>query len=181
MHPLGLWNSPATRRLGGHVDVIIVGAGHCGLALSRVRGPLGISHAVLEGGEMANSRRTDRPDLLHVLMPNWMTRLPGFRYRGDDLDGCTSRLELADFFSTYADHTAVPVHSRIAAKRVAAEGDGHVAATDRGNGVATPSCSRPAPAARRACRARSRPCRPASAMRGRCSSARFAMSAHWPT
>jgi putative flavoprotein involved in K+ transport len=42
------------------VDVVIIGAGHCGLALSWVRGQPGISHGVLERGEMANSRRTDR-------------------------------------------------------------------------------------------------------------------------
>ena len=36
---------------------------------------------------MAHSWRTQRWDSLRLLTPNWMTRLPGFAYRGDDPDG----------------------------------------------------------------------------------------------
>ena len=37
-------------------------------------------------GEVADSWRTQRWDSLRLLTPNWMTRLPGFAYRGDDPD-----------------------------------------------------------------------------------------------
>jgi hypothetical protein len=143
-HPLDLWNSPVTRRLAGHVHEIIVGTGPCGRAQSRVPGTQGIPQALLERGEMANTRRTDRPDLLQVFIPNRMTRLPGFRVCGNDRDGCMSRLELADFFSKSAGPTPVPLHIRIAATRVPAKGDGHAVATNRGSGAGTPSCSTPA-------------------------------------
>ncbi len=43
-----------------------------------------IDHVVLERGEVANSWRTERWDSLRLLTPNWMTRLPGLAYDGDD-------------------------------------------------------------------------------------------------
>jgi putative flavoprotein involved in K+ transport len=42
---------------------------------------------VLERGEVAHSWRTERWDSLRLLTPNWLTRLPGFAYRGADPDG----------------------------------------------------------------------------------------------
>ena len=61
---------------------VVVGAGHCGLAMSRHLAERSIDHVVLERGEVANSWRTQRWDSLRLLTPNWMTRLPGFAYRG---------------------------------------------------------------------------------------------------
>jgi len=55
--------------------------------MSRCLSDRSIDHVVLERGEVANSWRTQRWDSLRLLTPNWMTRLPGFAYRGDDLDG----------------------------------------------------------------------------------------------
>ena len=57
---------------------VVVGAGHCGLAMSRCLADRSIDHVVLERGEVANSWRTQRWDSLRLLTPNWMTRLPGF-------------------------------------------------------------------------------------------------------
>ena len=67
------------------------GAGHCGLAMSRCLAERSIDHVVLERGEVANSWRTQRWDSLRLLTPNWMTRLPGYAYRGDDPDGYLAR------------------------------------------------------------------------------------------
>ena len=66
---------------------VIVGAGHCGLAMSRCLAARSIDHVVLERGEVANSWRTQRWDSLRLLTPNWMTRLPGYAYDGADPDG----------------------------------------------------------------------------------------------
>jgi cation diffusion facilitator CzcD-associated flavoprotein CzcO len=59
---------------------VVVGAGHCGLAMSRCLADRSIEHVMLERGEVANSWRTQRWDSLRLLTPNWMTRLPGFGY-----------------------------------------------------------------------------------------------------
>ena len=61
---------------------VIVGAGHCGLAMSHCLAARSVDHVVLERGEVANSWRTQRWDSLRLLTPNWMTRLPGYAYRG---------------------------------------------------------------------------------------------------
>ena len=69
------------------VDVIVVGAGHAGLAASRCLTERSIDHLVIERGEVANSWRNERWDSLTLLTPNWQSRLPGYRYSGDDPDG----------------------------------------------------------------------------------------------
>ena len=69
-----------------HTTTVVVGAGHCGLAMSRCLAALSVDHVVLERGEVAHSWRTQRWDSLRLLTPNWMTRLPGHAYAGDDPD-----------------------------------------------------------------------------------------------
>ena len=49
---------------------------------------------MLERGETANSWRTERWDSLRLLTPNWLSRLPGWAYRGDDPDGYMSAVEV---------------------------------------------------------------------------------------
>jgi putative flavoprotein involved in K+ transport len=41
----------------GDVDVVVIGAGHAGLAMSRYLSAAGLDHVVLERGEIANSWR----------------------------------------------------------------------------------------------------------------------------
>jgi putative flavoprotein involved in K+ transport len=43
-------------------SAIVVGAGHCGLAMSRCLADRSIDHVVLERGEVAHSWRTQRWD-----------------------------------------------------------------------------------------------------------------------
>ena len=63
--------------------VVVIGAGHSGLAVSRRLTERSIDHVVIERGEVANSWRTERWDSLRLLTPNWLTNLPGLPYRGD--------------------------------------------------------------------------------------------------
>lgn len=66
---------------------IIIGAGHAGLGMSRCLAERSIDHVLLERGEVANTWRTERWESLWLLTPNWMSRLPGFGYQGDNPDG----------------------------------------------------------------------------------------------
>ena len=74
---------------------VIVGAGHCGLAMSHCLAARSIDHVILERGQVANSWRTQRWDSLRLLTPNWMTRLPGYAYRGADPDGYLGARQVA--------------------------------------------------------------------------------------
>ena len=79
--------SPASKinnRIAGATDVVIIGAGHSGLAVSYLLAQQGVKHVVLERGEIANAWRERRWDSLRLLTPNWQTRLPGYQYQGGD-------------------------------------------------------------------------------------------------
>ena len=64
------------------VDTVVIGAGHAGLAVSRLLTDAGRDHVVLDRGRVAERWRTERWDSLHLLTPNWMIRLPGWPYAG---------------------------------------------------------------------------------------------------
>jgi len=98
-------------RQAGIIDVVVIGAGHSGLAMSRVLGERGIDHVVLERGQVAHSWRSERWDSLRLLTPNWLTRMPGYAYPGDDPDGYMSRTQLVEFLANYAQWMSAPIIS----------------------------------------------------------------------
>ena len=57
-------------------DVIVIGAGQAGLAMSSRLSQMSIEHVLLERGGVANSWHTERWDLLRLLTPNWQSRCP---------------------------------------------------------------------------------------------------------
>jgi putative flavoprotein involved in K+ transport len=114
------------------VSAVVVGAGHCGLAMSRHLAAGSIDHVVLERGEVAHSWRTQRWDSLRLLTPNWMTRLPGWAYQGDDPDGYLSAPEVADLVAGYAAASAAPVVTGTTVTAVRPGGEGFEVDTDRG-------------------------------------------------
>ena len=114
------------------VDVVIVGAGHNGLAMSRELGQRGLEHVVLERGEVANAWRTERWDGLRLLTPNWLCRLPGWNYQGSDPDGYMSAGEVAAFVSGYAAALSAPVLTGTTVTRVEPHRAGYRVVTDRG-------------------------------------------------
>ena len=93
------------------IDTVIVGAGHAGLAVSRLLTDAGRDHVVLDRGGVAERWRTERWDSLHLLTPNWMSRLPGWCYSGPDPDGYSSAAELVRYLERYAASFRAPVIS----------------------------------------------------------------------
>lgn len=94
----------------GTVTTVVIGAGHAGLAVSQCLSARSIDHIVLEGGEVANSWKTERWDSLRLLTPNWQNRLPGgYFYQGCDPDGFMTMPEIADFIGDYARSFSAPV------------------------------------------------------------------------
>ncbi len=123
----------ASRRFAGAADVIVIGAGHSGLAMSRVLSERGVEHVVLERGQIANSWRTERWDSLRLLTPNWLSRLPGYRYAGHDPDGYMRVDEVVDFVSRYAAWISAPVITGVTVTRVAPAGEGYRVTTGCGD------------------------------------------------
>ena len=119
-------------RSAGTTDVIVIGAGHAGLATSFCLNERSIDHVVLERGEVANSWRKERWDSLKLPTPNWLSRLPGFSYAGDDPDGFMSMPEVIDFIQDYADFSRAPVKTNTKVTSVSQNSDGYRVVTDNG-------------------------------------------------
>jgi putative flavoprotein involved in K+ transport len=115
-----------------HTTTVVVGAGHCGLAVSRCLAQRSIDHVVVERNEVANAWRHERWDSLRLLTPNWQCRLPGYAYEGEDPDGFMSAPEVADFIAGYAKTISAPVMTGTTVTSVRRAGEGYEVTTDQG-------------------------------------------------
>ncbi len=131
-------------------DVVIIGGGQAGLAMSRQLGEFGIAHVVLERERAGERWRSERRASLRLLTPNWMTRLPGWRYAGPDPDGFMTMPEVAAFLDAYAASFNAPVEAGCAVRAVSPSLNGFRVETEcgvwtaRAVVVATGHCDRPA-------------------------------------
>lgn len=100
--------------------------------MSRCLAERSIDHVVLERGEVANTWKRDRWDSLTMLTPNWLCRLPGHAYAGDDPHGFMSAPEVAEFIEAYAGRLTAPVEPGTTVTAVRPATDGYDVETDRG-------------------------------------------------
>ncbi|NBD27266.1 flavin-containing monooxygenase [Paenibacillus glycinis] len=84
------------------VDVVIIGAGQAGLAVSYHLTERGCGHVILEKERIGASWRK-KWDSFHLVTPNWMLQLPGFPYAGTDPDGFLTRDEVTAYLERYAE------------------------------------------------------------------------------
>ena len=115
-----------------NTTTVVIGAGHCGLAVSHCLSQRSIDHVVLERSEVASAWRRDRWDSLRLLTPNWQCRLPGYQYDGEDPDGFMTAPQVADFIAEYAKAIAAPVMTGTTVSSVRRDGDGYAVTTDQG-------------------------------------------------
>jgi putative flavoprotein involved in K+ transport len=133
-----------------HTTAVVIGAGHAGLAMSRRLTERSIDHVVLERGEVANSWRTQRWPSLRLLTPNWLTRLPGYDYAGDDPGGYMPAAGVVATLTRYARLAAAPVCTATTVHTVRTTPGGfEIQANDemlhaRAVVLATGACARPA-------------------------------------
>ena len=119
----------STRRIH---DVLIIGAGQGGLAVSFFLTRAGIEHVVLERSTIASSWREHRWDSFCTVTPNWSLRLPGAEYAGDDPDGFLSRDDLVRHFEVWARSFDAPVRCGVEARSVRPASGGFEVATNEG-------------------------------------------------
>lgn len=116
-----------------HADVVVIGAGQCGLAMSAELARAGVDHLVLEQGAGAGHRwNTERWDSLSLLTPNWMNHLAGARYTGLDPHGYMTAKALARQFSRAATALATPLQTHTAVKSLTGAPGGYRLETSRG-------------------------------------------------
>ena len=131
-------------------NTLIIGGGQAGLAVSRCLTAFDRDHLILERGRVAERWRTERWDSLRLLTPNWMTRLPGFRYDGTNPDGFMTAAHVSDFFDRYAASFDAPVREHTTVQRLTHDGTRFVVTSDQGTFVsqniviASGWCDRPA-------------------------------------
>lgn len=131
-------------------SVVIIGAGQAGLAMSHCLSARRIDHVVIERGAVGERWRRHGWDSLRLLTPNWMTRLPGFAYSGDDPDGFMATGELVTLLEQYAEASRAPLEDRTTVHRLEPWNEGLRVATNRGAWlapavvIATGYCDRPA-------------------------------------
>src|SRR3954464_4723152 len=92
------------------VEVVVIGGGQAGLAISHYLTQQRRDHVVLEQATKVGSAWCDRRwDSFTLVTPNWAVRLPDFSYRGDDPDGFMTRAEVVSHLEQYASHFGAPM------------------------------------------------------------------------
>ena len=114
------------------VTAIVIGAGQAGLAMSHCLTSRGIEHVVLERGRTAERWHSERWASLRLLTPNWMSRLPGWSYQGDDPDGFMSASDFARYLEAYEQISCMPVQHDTEVLSVQPHAGGFQVETDRG-------------------------------------------------
>jgi len=112
--------------------VLIIGAGQAGLAVSKLLTDAGVDHVILERGRTAERWTSQRWDSLRLLTPNWMSRLPGWSYRGTDPSGFMPAVEVAEYLTAYAASFGSPIIHGVEVRSVRLRGSHYRVTTDAG-------------------------------------------------
>ncbi len=91
------------------IEVLVVGAGQAGVAMSEHLNGYGVPHLVVERHRIAERWRSERWDSLVANGPAWHDRFPGLEFAGLDPDGFASKEQVADYFVAYAEKIGAPV------------------------------------------------------------------------
>jgi len=113
------------------IPVVVIGAGQAGLAVSNLLTGAGVDHVVLERGRTAQRWDSHSWQSLRLLTPNWLSRLPGYRYTGPEPAGFMSAAEVAGYLRCYAQ--GAPVVEGAEVESVSGCGDGYRVVTGAGS------------------------------------------------
>jgi putative flavoprotein involved in K+ transport len=94
------------------VEVLIVGAGQAGIAMSEHLGAKDVPHLVVERDRVAERWRSWRWDSLVANGPAWHDRFPGLEFDSDP-DGFPTKDEVADYLAAYAKRIDAPIRTGI--------------------------------------------------------------------
>jgi putative flavoprotein involved in K+ transport len=90
-------------------EVLVVGAGQAGVAMSEHLSGYGVPHLVLERGRIAERWRSERWDSLVANGPAWHDRFPGQEFTALAPDAFAAKEQVAGYFVTYAEKIGAPI------------------------------------------------------------------------
>jgi putative flavoprotein involved in K+ transport len=114
------------------IDTIIVGGGQAGLSTSHYLKQQGREHIILEQAHQTAKLWRNRWDSFTLNTPNWMTRLPGAEYQGNDPDDFMPRDEVVAYFDAYIKRFDLPIRHGIRVTSVEPIEAGYLVSTDDG-------------------------------------------------
>jgi putative flavoprotein involved in K+ transport len=98
-------------------EVLVVGAGQAGIAMSEHLRASDVPHLVLERDRIAERWRSERWDSLVANGPAWHDRFPGREFPIDP-DGFATREQVVDYFVNYADDIDAPIRTGVEVRAV---------------------------------------------------------------
>src|SRR5260221_869272 len=117
------------------IEVVVVGAGQAGLAVSHELTESGVEHVVLERSRVGETWR-GRWDSFCLVTPNWSVLLPGGAYDGADPDGYMRRDEVVAHLERYAAGFGAPVRQGIDVTSIERATDGSFVVSSPGGDIA---------------------------------------------
>jgi putative flavoprotein involved in K+ transport len=91
------------------IEVLVVGAGQAGVAMSEHLSSYGVPHLVVERHRIAERWRSERWDSLVTNGPAWHDRFPGLQFPDLHPDDFATKEQVADYFVAYAEKIGAPI------------------------------------------------------------------------
>ncbi|MBR8743336.1 NAD(P)/FAD-dependent oxidoreductase [Nocardiopsis sp. MG754419] len=91
------------------IEVVVVGGGQAGIAMSEHLNDHHVPHVVLERHRVAERWRSERWDSLVTNGPVWHDRFPGLEFTGLDPEDFATKDQVADYLATYAEKIGAPM------------------------------------------------------------------------
>ncbi|NKY98854.1 flavin-containing monooxygenase [Nocardiopsis alborubida] len=91
------------------IEVVVVGGGQAGIAMSEHLSDRRVPHVVLERSRVAERWRSERWDSLVTNGPVWHDRFPGLEFTGLGPEDFASKDGVADYLATYAEKIGAPI------------------------------------------------------------------------
>jgi putative flavoprotein involved in K+ transport len=95
------------------VEVLVVGGGQAGIAVSEHLSRAEVPHLVLERNRIAERWRSERWDSLVANGPCWHDRFPGLAFEDFDPDQFVPKESMADYLVAYAEKFKAPVRTGV--------------------------------------------------------------------
>ncbi|MQQ08037.1 FAD-dependent oxidoreductase [Epibacterium sp. SM1979] len=117
-----------------HTDVLIIGGGQAGIAMSEHLNKAGIDNLILERARTAERWRSERWDSLVANGPAWHDRFPGRTFEAHKPDAFVPKEEVADYLVEYAEQIGANIRENTEVHDLSRKerGEGFIAKTSQG-------------------------------------------------